>query len=464
MMSQENNTNKVDVPGTNKTAVAIESITADDAEIEVELKSKNAKKRILADEVAQYLEQEIFIRGFVQGVRSLKAFCFVVVRDRTGTVQALLDNDLRQLAPTPGSYVEIMGKVVQHPQKKDIFDLLALQIKTLAKPEQDVPFLLNAKPKATLDHQLDFRAVSLRNPWIATHFKIKALVSKFFREGFEQQGFTEINTPKIVDGGTEGGAQVFSIDYFDKKVSLAQSPQLYKQISVAALERVYEIGPVFRAENSNTSRHLTEFTGLDFEMAFIEDQNDVMDALEKTVRYIFQKIPEIAADELKLLGKDIFEIDEIPRLSFADAMELVEKYNIDCEKVTLDKAMGEAILKEFGSRMAFITNYPRREKPFYIMTSPKNSNLTESFDLLIDGIEVCSGGQRIHDKQVLIKSMIMNGLNPENYSGYLQAFEYGMPPHGGAGLGLERLAQTILGLSNVREVTMFPRDVRRTSP
>jgi nondiscriminating aspartyl-tRNA synthetase len=423
--------------------------------------STNATTRLTAIDLSDKLGQRVFICGMVEALRVFREHAFMVVRDRTGSMQVVIPADTVHRPPAVGSYVEVQGVICQHPSHPGAVEVHAANVSVVGTPRSDFPITLNRAPKETLETLLDLRPLSIRNPAVAAGLRIQSAVGHAFRECLDSLGFTEIHTPKIVEGGTEGGSQVFSVNYFDRLVTLAQSPQLYKQIAVGAFERVYEIGAVYRAENSNTSRHLTEFTGLDLELAFIHDEHDVMDVLEQVIKHVYTRVPERAASSLSILGRDLPVITEIPRITCSEAVALVGGQ--DSSNQNFDKQVGAAVRERYGARAVFIYDYPAKEKPFYIRPREASTG-THSFDLLIDGLEISSGGQRIHDSEQLRANMRRHKLNPDEYEWYLSAFDYGMPPHGGCGLGLERLTECIVGTSNVRNVTLFPRDVRRTSP
>ena len=285
-----------------------------------------------------------------------------------------------------------------------------------------------------------------------------------------QQGFTEIHSPKINFAGAEGGTNVFKLDYFGKQVYLAQSPQLYKQAMVAVYERVFEIAPVFRAEHHDTSRHLNEYMSMDFEMGFIDSFEDIMNMEVGVLKYIMNLLKTEYQNEVDLLKIEIPEIKEVPVLKFMEAKEIIMKKfkyqpsdmkDFDPEE---EQILGKYAKKQFNSDFIFITHYPSKKRPFYTMDDPEDPEYTLSFDLLFRGLEITSGGQRVHDYHEQVAKMEKLGMNPEEFATYLMLHKYGAPPHGGLGLGLERLTMHLLGAKNVREATMFPRDINRVSP
>ena len=409
----------------------------------------------------------VTVAGRVIARRDFKAHAFLVIKDRSGELQLVMEKTgSLAAAPAPkiGSYIEAQGAVCPQERAPGGKELLLSAIIQLGSPHAELPLLLNTRPKETLEVQLDHRPLSLRNPWVETVFRVQHLVGKAYRAAMEELGFVEIHTSKLVAGGTEGGAQVFKLPYFDIEMTLAQSPQVFKQLAVAAFERVFEIGPVFRAENSNTRRHLTEFTSLDFEIAFIAGVHDVMDVEEYFVRRLFEVLQAEGADHLRRFKAVLPQVGVIPRITYTEADALIDKHATRSSDKTWDRCVGEAALEEWGAHFLFVTEYPADEKPFYLMPIKDRPGFTHSFDLLFNGLEMSSGGQRIHIWEELLANIKVKGLDPKNYPAYEEAFKYGMPPHGGGAIGLERLTQMVLGLSDVREAAMFPRDVRRTAP
>jgi nondiscriminating aspartyl-tRNA synthetase len=337
---------------------------------------------------------------------------------------------------------------------------------------EPLPFEINKKEfKPGLAIFLDHAPLGLRHLHKRALFRISAEVMAGFREYLSQQGFVEIQSPKIVGSATESGANVFSIDYFGRPAYLAQSPQFYKQIMVGVFERVFEVGPVFRAEKHNTVRHTNEYVSLDLEMGFIKDHTDVMAMLTALLRHIFDRLKKSCARELELLEIKAPNVGEsIPSMRLPDAQQLIlERYGEDCRGEPDLTPQHEAWLcehaeQELGSELLFITHYPTSKRPFYTMPDDQDPSLTRGFDLLFRGCEVVTGGQRIHRYEQLLNNARQWGINPEDIGGYLQAFKYGMPPHGGFAIGLERLLMQLAGLGNLREATLFPRDLDRVAP
>jgi nondiscriminating aspartyl-tRNA synthetase len=312
--------------------------------------------------------------------------------------------------------------------------------------------------------------LSLRNPKRNLVFKLQADIIDSFRTYLRGEGFTEVTTPKIIATGTEGGTQLFSVDYFDKLAYLAQSPQFYKQMLVGSgYERVFEIGHVYRAEEHNTSRHLNEYVSLDYEMGFIENEHDVMDVEEGFIKHLFRRLNSEHASSLELFKQSLPVPEEIPRIPIREACAILQKefnkrskgYDLDPEG---EKLICEWAKEKHGTELLFLTEYPLSKRPVYTMPLQNNPEFTRSFDLLFRGLEITTGGQRIHDYQMLIDAFEARGLDHGEFDYYIDTFAYGMPPHGGLAIGLERITAQILGLSNVREASIFPRDRSRIIP
>ncbi len=420
----------------------------------------------------------ISISGYVHRIREMTGFSFVIIRTARDTIQCVY-------APEFSDYrwddkiceeacVKVLGKVVSSKDAKgnDRYELQIHDIKILSLPAESLPIVINKKQldNIQLSTVLDLRPVSMRNPKERAIFKVQEGIARGFREFLSANGFTEIRSPKINFAGAEGGTNVFKLDYFGKQVYLAQSPQLYKQAMVGVYERVFEIAPVFRAEHHDTSRHLNEYTSMDLEMGFINSFEDIMNMETGALKHIMNLLKTEYKDELDLLHADIPEITEIPVMKFMDAKELLMtkfKYKPSDMKdfdPAEEELLGKYAKKELGSDFIFITHYPSKKRPFYTMDDPNDPEYTLSFDLLFRGLEITSGGQRVHDYNQQVEKMVKCGMDPEQFETYLMLHKYGAPPHGGLGIGLERLTMHLLGFKNVRESTMFPRDINRVTP
>ena len=351
------------------------------------------------------------------------------------------------------------------------FEIRLQTIRVLSQPAEVMPVAINKwKMSTSLETKLALRPVSLRNIRERAKFKIQEGIVRGFRDYLHSQGFTEIRTPKIVARGAEGGSNVFKLDYFNKKAELGQSPQFYKQTMVGVYDRVFEAAPVFRAEKHNTTRHLNEYVSLDFEMGYIDGFEDIMAMETGVLQYTMELLGREYKKELEILGVTLPNTSRIPAVRFDRAKELVSEkysrkiknpYDLEPEEEVL---IGRYFKEEYDSDFVFVTHYPSKKRPFYAMDDPEDNRFTLSFDLLFKGLEVTTGGQRIHDYEEILKKMEKRGMDPSDIESYLMIFKYGMPPHGGVGIGLERLTMRLLDEQNVRETALFPRDVTRLEP
>ncbi len=412
--------------------------------------------------------KEVVLAGWAHSIRVLGKIAFIKLRDITGVSQIAIpsSNSNFELVKsiTPESVLAVKGTVKENEKSLTGWELIPNEIQVLNKAEVPLPLDISGKIDSELETRLSNRFMDLRQDKIKAIFLIRDAVLTALRNYSESKGFVEVHTPKIVGSGAEGGATLFEVDYFGKKAFLSQSPQLYKQeLMSTGFDKVYEIGNYFRAEKSDTSRHVAEFTMWDVEFAFIDSQEDVMKFLEEGVVSVYSHVKEKCSDELKILGIDL-QVPSVhfPRITYSEAVELLGKKIGDEIGTEDEKKLGELIKKEKGSDFFFLTGFPEDEKPFYIMESGEGFSC--SFDLEQDGQELTSGGQREHRHDVLIERMKKKGLNPENFKDYLEAFKFGMPPHGGFGLGVDRLVQKMLGISNIREVVLHPRDLKRIKP
>lgn len=421
-----------------------------------------------------YVGKTVKMNGAVHNIRDMGEFAFVILRKAEGLVQCVYEDgktdfDLKELKEE--SAVEVTGVVALEERAPQGFELRLTGIRVLSQPAETMPIAINKwKMNTSLETRLSLRPVSLRNVRERAKFKIQEGIVRGFREFLSSQGFTEVHTPKIVSHGAEGGANVFKLNYFNKKAELGQSPQFYKQMMVGVFDRVFEVAPVFRAEKHNTTRHLNEYIGLDFEMGYIDSFEDVMAMETGFLKYTMELLKKDYKKELSMLGIDLPSISQIPQVRFDEAKQLVsEKYNrkirnpfdLEPEEEVL---IGRYFKEEYDSDFVFVTHYPSKKRPFYAMDDPADARFTLSFDLLYKGLEITTGGQRIHDYQMILEKMAKRGMDPEDIKDYLMIFKYGMPPHGGLGIGLERLTMRLLDEQNVRETSLFPRDVTRLEP
>lgn len=427
-------------------------------------------KRILVKNIPNFIEKEIKIEGWLYRVRRLKSITFLVIRDRSGLVQCVIENNNIDLSSLKlESVVSIVGIVKKSNNSLNPFEILVESFEIISEAHE-LPIELNKKEfDVNLDTILNNRAISIRHEKVNSIFKIQNIIVQSFREFLINKGFTEIFTPKIVAEGAEGGTEVFKVEYFEKTAYLAQSPQFYKQMMVGAgFERVFEVAHVYRAEQHNTSRHLNEYISMDLEIGFINDEFDIMNLEEDLIKFILKAIEVKGKEYLKILNVNIPKIDvSIPKIELNEAIEILKKvYGKGDLEGDLDPEGEKLICKyakeKYGCDFIFLTNYPKRKRPMYTM--PFEEQGTRSFDLLFKGVEITTGGQRINDYNMLIKSIENKGLNPKDYESYTDIFRYGMPKHGGLAIGLERITTQLLNLENVREASLIPRDRTRITP
>lgn len=435
----------------------------------------SALNKIRTTQAQAYVGQRVKMTGWLHNLRKLGGINFVLLRDGFGLFQAVIE-DADELAKLQDmqteTVLEVEGVVVAEAQAPGGLELHDCQLNVVTPVTETLPFELNKRVlKPGLDVFLDHAPVGLRHPLKQATFRLFGGILAAFREQLNAGGFTEIQTPKLVGTATEGGANVFSVSYFGQRAYLAQSPQLYKQIMVGVFERVFEVGPVFRAEPHDTTRHINQYTSLDAEMGFIRDHTDVMAVLTGVVRHIFASLRQRHAQDLALLEARVPDVDQaIPAVKFREAQQIIlERFGEDCRSEPdlapqHERWLCEWAWETYGSELLFVTHYPAAKRPFYTMPDPTDPDHTHSFDLLFRGTEIVTGGQRLHDHARLLQHIERWGLDPAGFSGYLEAFRYGMPPHGGFGMGAERLLQMIVGAGNLRETTLFPRDMKRLLP
>jgi nondiscriminating aspartyl-tRNA synthetase len=421
-------------------------------------------------------EKEVVVEGWVQEVRALGGIAFVILRDRRGVIQVAVPKKkvtpelFAAITAVPReSVVRIIGIVKQSSQAKMGFEIVPSAFEVLSQAHSPLPMGVVDKVSVEVETRFNNRFMDLRKPEVRAIFELKSLTLRLADQFLIDRGFVEVFTPKIVASGAEGGATLFQIDYFGRPAYLAQSPQLYKQILMSTgLDRVFEIGPAFRAEPSDTVRHVSEFISFDGEMAHIYSQRDVLDMIEGCMQSVIQGVIDQGQEYLAKLGTEV-RLPKVPyaTVAYADAVDMLIGQGF---KIKLgedlgtegEKLLGE-LMQQQGYDMYWIVEYPEEAKPFYIMEKD-GTPFSYSFDLDYRGQEIASGGQREHRHDRLIERMRKKGLDPDSFDFYLNAFAYGMPPHGGWGLGIERMIQKMLGLPNIRETILFPRDRNRLTP
>lgn len=421
--------------------------------------------RTLNIEVPYRIGDKVLLKGWVSQWRDLKKMSFCVLRDRTGYTQVFVPKNLG-ISLLPETVVEIVGYVKEEKQSRyGGVEIVAEQIIIVSETEP-LPFPINREEELPFDTLYKHRPITIRKEKERCIFKIQAGIIKAFRSFFERKDFTEIFSTKLSGSGMEGGSEMFNVEYFDKSLCLTQSPQFYKQMMVGSYERVFEVGKVYRAEGSDSNRHMTEYIGLDVEMGFINSAHDVMDIEEEFIQYLMLYLTLEYKEELDYLNVDLDnKINNIPRINYSDIdvilkeetrlLELFKSNGINAE---IERYIGTYVKNKHNSDFVFIYNFPIDEKPFYTMPSESGS---ESFDLLYKGMEITSGGQRIHSYKMLLEALKNKGLNADYFESYLMPFKHGMPPHGGFGMGLERLMMIILNLENVQEASLIPRTKER---
>ena len=418
--------------------------------------------------------KQVKVNGAVHTIRDMGEVAFVILRKREGLLQCVFEEgktkfDLKELKEA--STIEVEGTVRAEHRAPNGFEVRLDTIRVLSEPAEQLPFAISKwKLQTTLETNLDHRAIALRNVRERAKFRIQEGVVRGFRDFLYSEGFTEIHTPKIGAKSAEGGANLFRLEYFHRPAVLQQSPQFYKQMMVGVFDRVFETAPVFRAEKHNTKRHLNEYTSLDFEMGYIDGFEDIMAMETGFLQYTMKFLERDYAKELKMLGVTLPNVEQIPAVRFDEAKQKVAEkyhrqirnpYDLEPEEEAL---IGQYYKEEFGADFVFVTHYPSKKRPFYAMDDPADPTYTLSFDLLYHGLEITTGGQRIHDYQMLLDKIEKRGMTTEGMEQYLAVFKYGMPPHGGLGIGLERLTMKLVGEDNVRETTLFPRDLSRLEP
>ena len=431
-------------------------------------------ERITTTRIPEHVGERVTIGGWLHRLRELASVSFLIVRDGYGLAQVVIDDPatLEQLRGLPNESVLLVhGTVVDEPTAPNGIEIHAPQIELLSPASESPPFdLYRPRLNVQLPTMLDHAPVALRHPAKRATFKVSAALASGFRSTLQAEGFTEVQTPKIVASATESGANVFELDYFGTPAYLAQSPQFYKQMMVGVFERVFEVGPVFRAEPHDTTRHLNQYTSLDAEMGFIENHRTVTRMLRSTIAGMVEAVGR-ESEAISLLKVELPIVPEtIPMIHFSDALEMISVATGEDVRSEPDLApsherwLGEWAKTEHGSDFVFVEGYPMTKRPFYTHPDPARPEYSNSFDLLFRGLELVTGGQRLHSYDTYLQALESRGQSVESVASYLQAFKYGMPRHGGFAIGLERFTAQLIGAANVRETTLFPRDLSRLTP
>jgi len=438
-------------------------------------------ERTFIGDLRNHIGEKVQIQGYLQTLRDQKKMQFLIIRDLTGLVQVAFwkANDLELAekisAFTAETVLQIAGTVVDNPVVKlGGLELQLESLEVLGTSESPLPLDPFAETLPSIDYRMDWRYLDLRRPQVTATFQVETTAEMAFREYWLKHNFIEVHSPKITGSPSESGAELFEVEYFETKAYLAQSPQFYKQMAMAAgFERIFEIGPVFRADPSFTSRHMTEFTGIDTEISYIDSHEDVMTFLENMLQYVYGRVKETHDDLLKTqFGLDlVVPTTPFPRIPMAEAVEILksEGYQLPPEKKgDIDpggeRLLGNYVKQKYGHDFFYLTDWPITVRPFYHMRYPDRPELTKSFDLIASGVEIVTGAQREHRYDVLKKQALEKGLGLEAIQYYLDFFRYGCPPHGGFGMGLSRLMMVMLNLPNIREAVFLFRGPNRLTP
>ncbi len=431
-------------------------------------------RRVTAEELPACIGRTVQIHGMVHKLRRMHGFAFVLLRTRETVVQCVWseqDSAFPLETLIENESVVFTADVVADARSRAGYELRLREVRALSLPAEQPPVVCNGKEMtAGIETLLDYRALTLRHPQQRAIFRIQAGICRAIRAFLDREGFTELHTPKILHSGAEGGANIFALDYFGEQAYLAQSPQFYKQMMVGVFERVYEIAPVFRAERHDTARHLNEYTSVDLEMGFLDGFADLMELETALLRSVIDQLGRECAPELALCGARLPDVGSIPALRFDEAKEWIARA---CNRPLTDpedfapeeeRLLCELVQKETGSELVFVTHYHSGKRPFYAKDDPDTPGCTLSFDLLLRGMEITTGGERICGYDEQVEKMRARGMDVARFARYLMAHRCGLPPHGGLGLGLERLTARLLNLPNVRQATLFPRDCHRLEP
>ena len=422
-------------------------------------------------QLIEYVDRTVIMHGSIYKIRKMKGFSFLILRTARFCIQCVCDGQELLNELQEECCVRMEAEVVREERAKLGVELHVKHLTILSAPTVQMPVVINGKQMETsLETKLDFRSLTLRNEKERAVFKLQEGILRGFRSFLQENGFTEIHSPKIVYAGAEGGANIFKLDYFGREAYLAQSPQFYKQMMVGVFERVYEVGPVFRAEKHDTARHLNEYTGVDFEMGYIDSFRDIMEMETGMLKAALSMLEQEYSFELELLGVKLPRIETIPALKFSEAKALVSEQTGRVFRESHDfepkeeRLLSEIVAQDTGSEFVFVTHYPEEKRPFYVMEDPEKPGETLSFDLIFRGLEITTGGQRIHDYEMQFKKLQARGMDPKAFESFLMMHRHGMPPHGGLGLGLERFTARLLDFENVRHACLFPRDINRLTP
>jgi nondiscriminating aspartyl-tRNA synthetase len=426
-------------------------------------------ERALIGKISEHEDKQAVIKGRVFNIRNLGNIVFLIVQDYTGTIQVVVD---KSTEVKTGDAVVITGLVKKDARAKSGFEIKGEKLEVVSQNIEDLPIDLSKEDiNLNLNTLLDYRPLSLRHPRVQAIFKLYDILLKSYETVMREYDFTEIKTPKILGTATEGGANFFKVKYFEKEATLAQSPQFYKQIMVGVLERVFEVGSVFRAEPHFTTRHVNEYIGLDAEMGYIADFYEVAKTLNGVLQQVFAEIEKEGKPYLDLYNIELSKVpDSIPFIKLSEIKKIIkEKYGHEVSEGTDIDPKGEELAgkyakEEFDSDFIFITHYPWSDRPFYTMPDSTNPEETCGFDLLYKGLEIATGGQRIHKYDQLLSNMKKKGIKPDGMEFYVDTFKYAIPPHGGWGMGSERIIKQILNLESIKEAILFPRDVKRLIP
>ncbi|MBM3291190.1 aspartate--tRNA(Asn) ligase [Candidatus Bathyarchaeota archaeon] len=424
--------------------------------------------RVYIEDAKKRTGENLTIAGWVVRTRDLAKIKFIVLRDKTGEIQITV-KDLNLIpSDTLGreDVIKVNGQAIQSKIANAGVEFIPEKIEILNKSKQPLPVDITQQTQSELETRLNWRFLDFRNPQTRAIFTIQNRILKCFREYLTDNGYMEFQPPCIISSASEGGAELFPLPYFEKKAYLAQSPQLYKQMSAISFEKVFTVTPIWRAEKFNTPTHLNEIRQMDIEQAFADDET-VMNVLEKVLVHILTDIKTYCSEELKILKQENLKVPKTPfrRVTYTEAIEILQKAG---EEITwgddFSKPQEKLLMELVGEQAFFLKDWPGAQKAFYAMPREDNPDIVKAFDCIYGGIEICSGTQRIHIPELLRERLRYKGLNPDNFESYIEAFAYGAPPHAGWSIGLERITMIVTGMTNIRECAMFPRDRERLNP